>query len=576
MERLRRWVEACDAGAPALCRVDGLVAAGVLVLCVLASILCSRGRVGVAPVTYGFVDMARRLQATGSVDGAAFSLGGVLGPYATPHGYPALMALLMAAGVSGLRAAWAVSVLSYGAAVGSCVYLFARRFLEPVFAAMAVVLFALNPTVLQWSCMGTSEMLYVFLTVLAALAFDRFHCKAAGSRAGRGVWSGVLLGVLLGVPFWTRYIGLVMPLVYGALLLILWVFVPGRRVRCVAALGAAGLVVLALFVRNAVLAGSLWGHPMGAAPGDTFAEALVRSFWNLGLGWCPPLAGVMSRAVKLFVAGCVALGTALTALTALLALRYAGPAVYPAIYLLMLAYSASHTRIDPISLRFVLPVFPFLAVCVAALCRNLRMRFRGNRLVPRVLMALAALVTTYIAVTGAAAVVKGQRPRHGNYSPLTIAYVMAHVPPGTSIAVNRFGGQMAAYSSAYPSVLVPWDDNEGYNRAYGLQSWSRRDALRAFIEKDIRYVVFFMGPDNDDPFLQWGSYGNYVASLYAGEVPEAQEIVRLPDGVVVVLAPSPKLTQILSGLPAAAREPPLHAVGPAGDMARRPKRRPPR
>lgn len=114
--------------------------------------------------------------------------------------------------------------------------------------------------------------------------------------------------------------------------------------------------------------------------------------------------------------------------------------------------------------------------------------------------------------------------------------------------MSRYGVQLAATSLRYHVLSMPFDDptNDDYTRAYGVVPWTRAAALRTFVQMGVRYVVFFLGRADPEPYLERGWYGSYVGSLVSASLPEVAAMTRLADGIVVTLGPETRLIQMLS------------------------------
>ena len=163
---------------------------------------------------------------------------------------------------------------------------------------------------------------------------------------------------------------------------------------------------------------------------------------------------------------------------------------------------------------------------------------------------ILAFLCFIVMVRGFLFIIKGSSLPSVNYSPSTIDYIRKHLPKGTSIAGNRFGYQILAYTLDYEYVEIPFEDpfNSYYTRAYGLELWSRKKAIKVFLEQEVRYVVFFMGEYNEDPFLEVGAYGQYVSSMLTEHLPEIHERSKTPDGILISLVTKEELRSIYDEL----------------------------
>jgi hypothetical protein len=151
------------------------------------------------------------------------------------------------------------------------------------------------------------------------------------------------------------------------------------------------------------------------------------------------------------------------------------------------------------------------------------------------LMIPLGAVGALAAGRGLALVVKGYSPET-DFSPHTVRYITDHVPPGAMLAANQ--RQLWALSLDYAFLMIPWDQPvDNWPRDYGIAPWTRVEALKAFVENDVRYVVLFLGQTGEDRVLTRYSPGKYVgSSLLREPLPEVAAVTRLPDGVVVTPA----------------------------------------
>ncbi len=170
------------------------------------------------------------------------------------------------------------------------------------------------------------------------------------------------------------------------------------------------------------------------------------------------------------------------------------------------------------------------------------------------LMAAGAMLVCWVIVPTVGALINGNagvmRAASNRWSPKTIAYIRSRVPAGSAILANGAGWQLMAATLDYRVQLIPFinPENGDYDKAYGAVHWDREAALRSMLKNGFSHVVFFQGADGIDPLLTYHSYGDYVPLLLRPGLPEVEEIVQQPDGIVVRLVPPDRLRQILKGL----------------------------
>jgi hypothetical protein len=161
-----------------------------------------------------------------------------------------------------------------------------------------------------------------------------------------------------------------------------------------------------------------------------------------------------------------------------------------------------------------------------------------------VLVPLGA-VGALAAGRGMTMIAKGYTPE-SDFSPDTVRYIREHVAPGTTLAANQL--QLWTFTLDYGFLLIPWDQPaDNWPRDYGIAPWTRAEALKTFVDKDVRYVVLFLGSVSRDRVLARYSPGAYVGSAILSEpLPEVASVTRLPDGVVVGLAERGRLQEVLA------------------------------
>ena len=196
--------------------------------------------------------------------------------YAGPPFYPLLLTaarllgLDLFSGVHLLGAAlFALTVLVVGWYAGRH---FRSRFLRlwtPVAAALSLP-FA------EWAWRGVTEPLFVLVTLLALVLLDRF--LEEGKRACLA-WSAVFAGL----AFSTRFVGVVLLLLAGALLLLRRGARGRENFRNAAAYTAiAGLPMLAWFARNYFVTGAWGDRP---PPTDYAAVEILSDIGSAVLSW---------------------------------------------------------------------------------------------------------------------------------------------------------------------------------------------------------------------------------------------------------------------------------------------------
>jgi hypothetical protein len=451
-----------------------------------------------------------------------------------PPGYPIAMVPLIWLGIPALRAAWFVSIAAFGATV-AMTFLLGRRLGSAALGLGTALLLLLNADMLERAAMPLSDMLFTASVLAALLAFDGFYVRWR-TDSQEITWGRVVTtSFFLATPTYIKYIGVVVPLLALGSLCVL-AFASGKKPAPVAVLVlSAAALVAALPLRNVLLGGSATGHPVGAEPADTLWSAASEALMLLRTMWFF-LAERLPRSLVDVATALVLTGVALSGSRRA---RWVVASWVTVVYLTALCWIASHTRIDKMHDRFLLPIVPVMVLVIwAALTSAIRAPSTGKIIRgAAVTIALIAAIAGGVGMSrGLALLVRGYQP-DSDYSPSTIAFVREHVPPGSGLAVS--GRQLAAHTLAYREVVMPWTEpgEDNWPKAYGIAPWRRAEALRSFLAEDIHYVVLFLGPSGDYRSLRRAYPGDYIASTLVKErLPEIASVTRLRDGIVIGLA----------------------------------------
>lgn len=470
---------------------------------------------------------------------------GLGGHYHWPPGYAMLIAPLIKCGLSPLRSAWIISLVSFGVA-STIIYAFSRRLTTHLGGAIATTLFVFNPVLIRWANSTTSEMLFICTTLLAFSAFDFCYFSDTDPTKRKSFLVAIITGFLLATPFWIRYLGILIPIIGFGSLVFLICLVPSQRTKALTSVVSMTVFISPLIVRNIFFAGFLTGHPMGQQPADTFLSAFVSSLRHIGHSWL----GKIHFIPEIILVIAIAVGLLLLPLSNLKRLRFLIISSFPILFITLLAYVASHTRIDVINERFVVPTFPYIAISLSLLWHNYGRYSQAYLLTGPLINIVLVALCFIIIVRGSMVVLKGYNPSSDLYSPITIDYIREHLPKGTTISGNRYGGQILAHTLDYEYIQIPFADpwNADLPKARGIEPWTRKEAIEVFLEKEVRYIAFFLGTNNDDPYLRVGAYGEYVSSMLTESLPEIYKISKTHDGILISLVEKEKLLRIYDEL----------------------------
>jgi len=498
-------------------------------------VVAARGTVGAKGLSYDFAHHALLLARGRIADIPPEHLN-------WPPGYPIAMAPLIWLGVVPLRAAWIVSLVAFGATV-SITFLLGQRLSRTAIGIAGALLLLLNADLLQWSAIPLSEMLCAASILSSLLAFDGLLVRwSAGSEVSRGraIWTGVALAA----PVWVRYIGIVVPFLTSAYLVVLLAVSRRKPARALLVLISAILVVGMIPLRNILMGGHVSGHPVGVLPADTLWSAISETLRGIRTTWFF-LAERLPRTGVDVATGLLLIGIALWNTRRG---RWSVASWLPVVYLCVLCWIASHTRIDKLNARFIVPIVPLVMLTALLGLYDAMSRQRVGWLVRTVAagVAVVAVVVGGISVSrGVTLLVRGYSS-DSDHAVATIAYIQQHVPPGVVLAVNE--RQIEAHTLAYREVVMPWVEpgEDSWTQAFGISPWTRAEALRAFLDQHIRVVALFLGPSGDYRWLAQAYPGDYVAKTMVTEsLPEVASVERLVDGIVITLADPPKIEEAL-------------------------------
>jgi 4-amino-4-deoxy-L-arabinose transferase-like glycosyltransferase len=341
--------------------------------------------------------------------------------------YPAGLPLLMAGAwqLGGVRAALLVNPLLAAATVLLVFYL-ARRLTGGGAALLAAAVYATNATVQQHALDADAHIATAFFLTGGVLALLRFGDLAAArteTAAGRGteIGLGVLAGFLLGAIPTVRY-----PEALAGVAVAAWLLLRVRPVTRIwpAVLGAA-LPIGALAVHNAAAYGAFW------RTGYALTNEQTGFAWSyFAANWRSYLTALGGNGLGVFFAfGAVGLaGLAAEARTRATGLLFTGIAVP-----LLLLYMAYYFGTGESNLRFLVPLYPLLAVAGAWLVARLMDAVGGAG--PAVGVAAAVL---QLLPAGAAARATTERMQTTLRAAAKARTTLErHAPPGSVAIVDR-------------------------------------------------------------------------------------------------------------------------------------------
>jgi hypothetical protein len=508
----------------------------IFLAAILIAVSASRADIALSAVGYDYAYQALLIK-------NGYGLGG---HYGWPPGYPLLMVLFMEVGISALRAGWLVSLLSF-AASSVLIFHITRKWSSTRGGFTAAVIFTFNPFVLYTANAAGSEMVTVFLALLACVTFDHCFFGSASNRRKR-IPLAIITGILLALPFYVRYLGIVFTALGLGLLVILFWKETNLRAESVACGLALMLTTSLLPLRNLLFGNTLTGHQLGAKVGDPLFRSLTSSLFHLGGGALWVKLGYATLLLQILVVACTGVVLGIVLSIAIKHKRYYIVGLAPIVYVLGLSLAASQSRLDVIGPRYLFPALPFLIISIVLIWHGKSLLRMDSMTVRRIVGTLITGLVVVSGITGIALAIRGYTPFDfsWNYSPETLDYIANQLPKGTTIAGNRFANQILATTLNYQLIDIPFEDpwNPGLEHPFESGLWNRKSAIDSFLRKDVGYVVFFLGKRHADPYLIRDLYGDYISALFSETLPEISSRRDLGDGVVFSLAGRERLLEI--------------------------------
>lgn len=493
--------------------------------------ITNRFSVGFSAMSFGQIGEAAALALTGNLA----ELTAI-----EPPGYPLLLAPFIALGIKPVFVALAVNNICGGLTVLFS-FLIGRQFFKPVTALAVGVMVACH-----FMLLAHAQFLWMeapFLT--ATLAATWYAIRLVQQDNVMSLKQAALLGVLVALPFVFRYMGAV----FAATLISFVCFELSNRkpiskffqAACVLCVTAAFIAAL-VFARNFIMTGNILGHPMGVAPAYQFFDALVEMVYNLGIfGLMPLPAKVMALGQwckALIFAGLILF----LLLLVVLGLRDKATRIIPlniTAYVVFFSVAEAITRLDLIHFRFVMPLMPFVVIGLFLVLTRIGTHLFSQeaRFFGFFLKAVLSLGVIFAIVTGIKTAMKGVIPSDFAYSPKTLGVLEKEIAPGEMVIVNRMGAQLRMHRPDTKAYMMPFGDpwNGDYTKAYGVKFWTRSDFEKFIKEHNVKRVVFFMGKEKKDPFLEKEQYGTFMGELFSGHTPHLAKKEDLEDGVIITL-----------------------------------------
>jgi hypothetical protein len=483
----------------------------------------NRFHIGFSAMEFGMLSEASNLKAGGSILS--------LWP-GEPYGYSILLWLLSTIVGTTINSAIIIALFSSFFS-GAIFYLIASELFDKKWAIISSIVFLFQyqqiaHTLYLWveAPFATLILCYLYVIILAKKADYPPHLCLFGA-------------ILSSILFNLRYIGAIFVLLYALDMIAAYY---SRRINFKYLTGY-GLVCLficmPLLYRNYILTGHLSGHPVGLTPAYTFFGAFYELLIQLGifgLTWFPASfwsAGQLFT-VPLVVFIFMIMAFAISVSHAIRDTRF--PAYILPFYIVSFSVAEASTRLDLIHYRFVHPVIPLLIFSFYYLLQNVRtVPFPPLHIRSIVLIMLGILPLITMIGVSSVETWKGNIPADFNYSPETLRKLKELSLDDSPILVNRYGDQLTIDFPNKHLITIPYSDikNGNFTEAWGMRPWTRDKLIEYVAENKIKYLVFFLGKNHIDPFLEGGEYGESIKPIFLGEDPIVASRIEVTDGVII-------------------------------------------
>ena len=203
-------------------------------------------------------------------------------------------------------------------------------------------------------------------------------------------------------------------------------------------------------------------------------------------------------------------------------------------YIFVFSIFESITRLDLVNYRFIHPIVPFVFIAFFVRIKKINQYISIIKLrMPNLIYVIAFLIFGLSCVK----ILKGSGVSDFNYSPQTLNHISQALESNAAILTNRFGDQVGIFRDDLKVHLIPFTDkaNAGYTEAYGVKVFNQ-ETFNSFVKKnEIIAVVFFMGPNKRDPFLNAGEYGEFVNDYIKNTCYGECQVRDFNDGFVLLL-----------------------------------------
>jgi hypothetical protein len=489
----------------------------IALLAVLFSILLTRGHVGFASMSFGFLSEANKLSNGYSI----FQLWP-----GEPFGYQIIISVITRFFTfSTVQVAYYLNILCFFFTLYYYAkLLFSINFFTRKDSIAILIIYSFYSQSLWHATNIWVEAPFTLITMV-------FFANLVNSEKGALRRNFALLFFAI-LSMYFRYIGIV--LVGVSVVYVLHCF-------CRKKINIYHLFVLAIFsislifpllYRNYQITGVITGHALSVAPAYRLDGALVAVIFE-SMRWLPIALPNIIFTNQLYIAYIISF----IFMVVMTKKWFVGEKFevelvkyYPSAYIVIFAIFESITRLDLVNYRFIHPILPFVFIIFCVNLKKINQLKIFENKAPNFLVACAIVILCIACVK----VYKGSKVSDFNYSPNILDYISKNIPPDGAILTNRFGDQVGMFRTDIKVHILPFTDqlNGGYTEAYGVKLLDKNSYNKFRLNNKINHVVFFMGVDGRDSFLSANEYGEFISDYVKNHCFEECKVLRFNDGFI--------------------------------------------
>jgi hypothetical protein len=489
----------------------------IALLAVLFAILLTRGHVGFASMSFGFLGEANKLSNGFSI----FELWP-----GEPFGYQIIISIITQFFTfTTVQAGYYLNILCFFFTIYCYAkLLFSIKFFSRIEVIAILIAYSFYSQSLWHATNIWVEAPYTLITIC-------YFAYLASSKKGAFGKNFVLILIAI-LSMYFRYIGIVLVGVSVVYVIHCYFY---RKINIYQLLALAIFsisMIFPLLYRNYQITGVLTGHALSVAPAYTLDTALVAVIYEC-MRWLPITLPNFIFTNNLYISYVISFIFMVVMTKKWFVIeKFEIELVkfYPSAYIVIFAIFESITRLDLVNYRFIHPIIPFVFIIFFV---NLKKINQLNLFVNKApnFIVICAIVILCIACVK---MLKGSKVSDFNYSPHTLDYISKNITPDGAILTNRYGDQVGMMRSDIKVHLMPFTDqlNGGYTEAYGVKLLDNKSYNEFRLINNINNVVFFMGVDGQDSFLNANEYGEFISDYVKNQCFEECKVLKFKDGFI--------------------------------------------